>query len=337
MKKFNFLFISILFLQISFSQSNLLNAENPDDIGVKTKAQLDKDDESVLEYAYVQDKDVLFSKTVWEIIDLDQRINFPLLYPTDTATVGQERRPLIHYLIKGIQNGTIPKVYNDGKFNVEKPLSVFEASLVDSVYTPDGIDEVEKFGSARNFLQNKGVDLGEYEIDYTQDEVDNFGDEEYNKYQDKLKSLTFKFLTENIHYNINTFQYDMVYQYLIKGVWYFDKIQSDLRYRILAIAPITSEIKNKEKRVELFWVYYRHAREALKDAYVFSDRNSAVRISFDELINARRFSSVIFLEENVQEDRKIQDYVLNNSFMQLLESQRIKEKIRNLEHDMWSW
>ena len=88
---------------------------------------------------------------------------------------------------------------------------------------------------------------------------------------------------------------------------------------------------------ELFWIYYPHARESLKNAYVFSAKNSAVRKSFDELINARRFNSVIYLEENVQEDREIEKYITKNSFMQLLESERIKEKIRNLEHDMWSW
>jgi hypothetical protein len=62
-----------------------------------------------------------------------------------------------------------------------------------------------------------------------------------------------------------------------------------------------------------------------------------VRKSFDELINARRFNSVIYLEENMQEDREVKEYISKNSFMQLLESERIKEKIRNFEHDMWSW
>ena len=33
----------------------------------------------------------------------------------------------------------------------------------------------------------------------------------------------------------------------------------------------------------------------------------------------------------------LKDYIKNNSFMRLLESERIKEKIRNFEHDMWSW
>ena len=109
MKKLNLLLLNLLLFQLSFSQSNLLNAENPEDIGIKTLAQLDKDDESVLEYGYTDDKDVLFSKTVWEIIDLNERINFPLLYPTDTTLVSLERRPLIHYLIKGIKSGEIFK------------------------------------------------------------------------------------------------------------------------------------------------------------------------------------------------------------------------------------
>jgi hypothetical protein len=46
---------------------------------------------------------------------------------------------------------------------------------------------------------------------------------------------------------------------------------------------------------------------------------------------------VIYLEENMQEDREVKEYISKNSFMQLLESERIKEKIRNFEHDMWSW
>ena len=41
---------------------------------------------------------------------------------------------------------------------------------------------------------------------------------------------------------------------------------------------------------------------------------------------------MIYLEENMYEDRLVEDYVKDNSFMRLLESERIKEKIRNFEH-----
>ena len=46
---------------------------------------------------------------------------------------------------------------------------------------------------------------------------------------------------------------------------------------------------------------------------------------------------MIYLEKNMYEDREIGQYISENAFMRLLESERIKEKIRNFEHDMWSW
>ncbi|MDG2173765.1 MAG: gliding motility protein GldN [Flavobacteriaceae bacterium] len=98
--------------------------------------------------------------------------------------------------------------------------------------------------------------------------------------------------------------------------------------------------KKEEKTIKLrpiFWVYYPHAREILKKGRAFNDRNTSASKSFDDIINSRRFNAVIYKEENVYQNRNIKDYVPNNAFMRLLESERIKEKIRNFEHDMWSW
>jgi hypothetical protein len=92
-----------------------------------------------------------------------------------------------------------------------------------------------------------------------------------------------------------------------------------------------------EQTIPLFWVYYPHARDILKKGKIFNDRNSSVSKSFDDIINSRRFNAVIYKEENVYENRYIRDYIPNNAFMRLLESERIKEKVRNFEHDMWSW
>ena len=93
----------------------------------------------------------------------------------------------------------------------------------------------------------------------------------------------------------------------------------------------------KTPAIPLFWIYYPDVRDVLKESYVFSDSNSVIRKSFDELINARRFHTMIYLEENMYEDREVGQYITENAFMRLLESERIKEKIRNFEHDMWSW
>ena len=92
-----------------------------------------------------------------------------------------------------------------------------------------------------------------------------------------------------------------------------------------------------EQAIPLFWVYYPHARDILKKGKIFNDRNTSASKSFDDIINSRRFNAVIYKEENVYENRYIRDYIPNNAFMRLLESERIREKIRNFEHDMWSW
>jgi gliding motility associated protien GldN len=129
--------------------------------------------------------------------------------------------------------------------------------------------------------------------------------------------------------------------YKIKGFWYFDKRQSELKYRLLAICPIATEARDKSKgntdTIDLFWVYFPAIRDVLHEAKAFNDKNSAMPITFDHLLNSRRFSGVIYKEENVYGDRTIQDYMKDNSQLQLLESERVKEKIRNFEQDMWNY
>jgi hypothetical protein len=59
--------------------------------------------------------------------------------------------------------------------------------------------------------------------------------------------------------------------------------------------------------------------------------------SFDRLLNSRRFNAVIYQEENVYGDRRIDKYMKDNAQNQLLESERVKSKIRDFEQDMWSY
>src|SRR5690554_2426182 len=86
------------------AQVNVLNATTPQEIGKKTEEQMIYDNDSPLPYGYTDESDILWSKTVWEIIDLDERINFPLYYPIDTNNIGSERRSLYDVLVKGIKD-----------------------------------------------------------------------------------------------------------------------------------------------------------------------------------------------------------------------------------------
>ena len=98
--------------------SNILNAENPEDIGIRNAAQVQEDKDDPLVYGYVDDKDVLWSTTVWEIIDLDQRVNYPLLYPVTFDVVADNRRPMLWWLRQEIEKGNI-SVYDRGGFHGE--------------------------------------------------------------------------------------------------------------------------------------------------------------------------------------------------------------------------
>jgi gliding motility associated protien GldN len=132
-----------------------------------------------------------------------------------------------------------------------------------------------------------------------------------------------------------------VTQYKIKGYWYFDNRQSELKYRLLGICPVTPDIytmnSDEKDYIELFWVFFPAARNILHEAKSFNDKNSAMPISFDQILNSRRFNSLIYQEENVYGDRSIVSYMKDNAQKQLLESERVKEKVRNFEENMWNY
>lgn len=290
---------AVALLPVSLSaQANILNAKTPEEIGKKTAAQIAADNDKPLEYAYVDDRDILWSKTIWERVDLDERINFPLYYPLDTINIGPNRRSLYDVLIAHIKSGELTDVYVDSYFTEKRKFSDLEATLrkVDT------------------------TDLGYEQL--------NAGEQLSPEYINK-RDLTAADIEE----------------YRIKGMWYFDKRLGELRYRLLGIAPVAPDVNfiddesmdPADALVELFWVWYPSAREILHEAKVFNQRNSAQPISFDMLLNARRFNGVIYKEDNVHGDREIKEYIADNALFQLLESDRIKEQIRDREQDMWAY
>ncbi|WP_341221078.1 gliding motility protein GldN [Polaribacter atrinae] len=267
------------------AQVGLLNATTVDQIGKKNEEQIAADNDAPLAYGYVDDRDVLWSKVVWEFVDLNQKINLPYYFPIDNSSISSNRRSLFDTLIKGIKQGNIEEVYSDSYFT--------------SKITQNEIDS--RMSSIR----------------------------ESNGYSDTIR-----------------LQSQDVEGYMIKGMWYFDKRQGELKYRLLAIAPMGKDVQtlglgldggNEDELYELFWVFYPSARDILHDAKVFNPKNASQPISFDHMLNARRFSSTIVREENIYGDRAISDYVRGNSLFQLLEANKIKEGIRNREMDMWNY
>ncbi|WP_103866117.1 MULTISPECIES: gliding motility protein GldN [Aquimarina] len=284
----------LLVSSLSFGQTNVLNASNPEEIGIKTDEQILYDNDHPLEYGYVDKRDILWSKTTWETIDLDERINFPLYYPIDTFNIGANRRSLYDVLVNNIRNGKIKNIYSDSYFNETRTFEDLQSTM-------SKIDT---------------TDLG-YEQYNAGEEVD----PQYINRRD-----------------INSAD---IAEYKIRGYWYFDKRLGELRYRLIGLAPVAPDVNfiddDEPDMVALFWIWYPDVREILHNAMAFNRKNTSMPFTYDHILNARRFSSVIYKEDNIQGDREIKDYVVDNALMQLLESERIKENIRNFEMDMWSY
>lgn len=132
-----------------------------------------------------------------------------------------------------------------------------------------------------------------------------------------------------------------VKEYHIMGMWYFDRNEGQLKYRLLGIAPVVADIYTKgsarENYVELFWIFFTDARNTLFQNYAFNAKNPLNPVNFDHLLNARRFSATIYKADNQYGNRKIDEYIKNNDLKRLFEGERIKELIRNLEDDMWNY
>ena len=291
------LILGFMLVNNMFAQSNLLNAKKPSDIGKKTAEQLATDNDKPLEYGYVDDRDILWSKVVWEYIDLNERINLPMYYPVDTTNVSKDRRSLFDTLLRGIKNDEITEVYDDSYFTARMTKAEINSKLFRIDTTDAGFDEL------------------------------NAGSTNIDEYIDKVN------LTSQ---DIEGFK--------IKGLWYFDKRQGELKFRLLAIAPVAPDVQimgrediDISEQLALFWVWFPDARNVLHKMKVFNQKNSAYPISFDHILNARRFSSIIYKEENIYGDREVSNYVKGNALFQVLESNKIKDEIRNKELDMWNY
>ena len=285
MKSLIILILSLIFCISSYGQSNLLNAKKPSEIGT----ELIKADKKSIEYPEIDDTDVLWSKVVYEFIDLNEKLNFQLLFPVNDEQYTSTRKSLWKIIRENVENGSIDEVFdvrNDNFLNSNKITGTEKIKdFYGSKYTP---------GDSRPQTYATSSDITGYKI---------------------------------------------------KGVWFFDKKHSEMKYRLLGIQPVGRNLKESGKEQGYFWIWYPSIRDILSNHLVFNDKNNNNRISFDDLLVNRRFSSYIYKYDNVYGDRTIRDYIRqrngeSNRQYQLrliMESERIKKEILDFDVDMWGY
>ena len=287
-------FILILFSNSILSQADLINAKKPSDIENKALNEVKS-----LEYTDIEENDILWSKVVYEYIDLNEKLNFPLLFPINDEQnkIGRKSlwRVLKEYIVKQLDNdASVLEIYNSDDFSSTDKLNDNEIrDLISYVLTS------RKTGDQTLYV--KSNEIGGYNI---------------------------------------------------KGIWYFDKKVSQLKYRLLGIQPVGANTENLKDGVAnpklettYFWIWYPSVRDELNNYLVFNDRNNNNRISFDAILVNRRFSSYIYKYDNVYGDRTIRDYIRKRNgesnrqhqMRLIMESERIKKEILDFDVDMWGY
>lgn len=294
-----------------FSQS-ILNATSPEEFReLRNEYKEKRGDDLVsvkvepLKYGYIEDKDVLRSMVVWEIIDMNEKLNQPF-YHTSEGLVGPNKS-LYQILLDGVNDGSIPEVYDDEMFTRRLNL-----------------EEIQR--------RTRFVQISDAYIERI-NAGDVISEEEKQQYVDVYETSS-----ENVK------------MLKIKGMWYIDRRDGAMKYRLLGIAamgkdPATSALRGpfgeplaeEDELIDLFWIFYPSAREVLANEKIFNSKNLSSDISFDDVLNARRFSSIIYKSENGYGTGNINDYIPNDAEGQLEESERIKEQILEMENDMWNY
>jgi gliding motility associated protien GldN len=244
-------------------------------------------------YAYIREADVMWAKDIYRIIDLKQKQNLPLYYPTKPIN---DRYNLVQLILWGIDNEGIRA------FSTDDPKNEFTVPL-------DRAKIDDAFGAGTETIKKTDLNTG------------------------MMVDTVIK----------NDRKTDEVKQILVKEKWFFDKNHSVMNVRIVGICPIRVYNRLDDQglptdiimKKQTFWVYFPEIRPLLARHEMFNTNNDAQRISFDDYFMQRRFNSYIFAESNVYENRWINSYALGLDA--LVEADKIKEYLFNMEHDLWEY
>lgn len=254
---------------------------------------------------FVRQNDVMYYHTTWRIIDLREKRNHPYYFPTMTRGTW---RSLAQTIFDAI-NLTDP--------NAANTLPVYSDEFCRMKMTPDELkNTLTEIRTITRYDPETNEPIGTDEV-------------------------------------FEEFTSEQILLYRIKEIWFFDKQRSVLEVRILTIEPILEYDKvvnsapNQTEEDNVLGgekvmrktgiIMWEELRPYLVQQEMFNVKNNAARLSYDDAMTwKRQFASFIYQEQNAYSDRPIQDY-LKNPRDQMIESEKINEKIRMFEHELWEF
>lgn len=287
--------LTIALLSVVFSSGTALAQDTK--MEVYTKIQIPN--KKPIPYVHVREADVMWSTTIWRMVDLREKINLPMYYPT--KPIG-ERMSLINLIFYGIDNEGL------------------------QAYDPDKDVDEFKIPMSKTDLEAKmgNVSSKQTITDTTGKEVETVvaGERKY----DEVKQILIK---EKWFFDKNYSRMDV----RIIGLCPIRISRREIK--TVNNAPVEDDENAEMIKTQVCWIYYPEARNLFARVPAFNRSNDAQQVSFDDLFMQRRFNGFIFKQSNVYDNRRVQDYT--TGFETLLEGERIKDVISSYEQDLWEY
>jgi gliding motility associated protien GldN len=252
-------------------------------------------------YPAVTENDVMWKVTIWREIDLREKRNHALYFPTEPQgnfkSLGQVIIDAID--MNNPDNEKALPVYTNENCNIKTERSEVKNALGNTKKIP-------------KFDPDTGEPIGEETID------DPFSAAQIMYY--RLKEVWF-FDKNRGELNVRILVIEPYFEYEKEGSSMGDE----------------DDVFSLKTKRRLGSIKYDELRPFLAQQQYYTPKNAALQLTFDDILTWKRyFSSYIIAEGNIQDNREIQEYK-KNPRDQRLESERIMNEIRNFESEVWEY
>ena len=311
MKKIS-VFILVLLASVASNAQHQVNSFF-DDMGiVRLETQELSEAADTIISVFHRADDVVWSRTVYRIIDMRFRQNYQLYNPVSSED--PQYSSLFKVMLKAIENG-MPIYEKSSTIGDVKPYFNLPPMAREVIPTLLNTDRTGELGDG-------DIATSEYML------------------------LNYDSTTQEMRFNNYSYKGFVRNQlkYMIQEVVFFDKHYSRLYSKILAIAPLHSDnvtyydgmpVMEALYGQILFWVPFDYFRPYMAQQYLMPNRNDTKRITFDDFFAQKLYTSYIVGASNIY-DRMIPDYVKTREEI-VYEQQLIESELLNFELDLWEY